>query len=100
MSDRPEVPDDALDPQEHLRPRTKHTQGLGGTVIAMEKFDASECLALIQRYKVTHGQFVPTMFVRMLKLDEFVRKSYDVSSIKRAELLPASRSISWSIHAS
>ena len=57
---------------------------LGGTVIAMEKFDPRECLELIQRYKVTHGQFVPTMFVRMLKLDESVRKSYDVSSIKRA----------------
>jgi long-chain acyl-CoA synthetase len=55
---------------------------MGGTVIAMEHFDADQCLALIQKYKVTHGQFVPTMFVRMLKLDEAVRAKYDVSSLQ------------------
>ena len=37
----------------------------------------------IQRYRVTHGQFVPAMFVRMLKLPEAVRKKYDVSSLQR-----------------
>jgi fatty-acyl-CoA synthase len=54
----------------------------GGTVVLMTKFDAERSLALIDRHKVTHGQFVPTMFVRMLKLPEEVRAKYDVSSLK------------------
>jgi long-chain acyl-CoA synthetase len=57
---------------------------LGLTVVVMEKFDAEECLRLIEKYKITCGQFVPTMFVRMLKLPEEVRRSYDVSSMKVA----------------
>jgi long-chain acyl-CoA synthetase len=56
-------------------------QRLGGTVVVMEKFDAEQCLALIERYQVNCGQFVPTHFVRMLKLPENVRKRYDVSSL-------------------
>lgn len=55
---------------------------MGGTVIAMENFDAENCLRLIDRYKVTQGQFVPTMFVRMLKLDLDIRQKYDVSSLE------------------
>ena len=46
----------------------------------MERFDAEECLALIEQYKVTHGQFVPTMFVRMLKLPGRRPGEYDLSS--------------------
>ncbi len=60
------------------------TMRLGGTVIAMERFDPEQCLSLIETYRVTHGQFVPTMFVRMLKLDESTRTKYDVSSITHA----------------
>ena len=41
---------------------------LGGTVVVMEKFDAARALELIAEYRVTHSLFVPTMFVRMLKL--------------------------------
>ena len=48
-------------------------QRMGGTVVLMERFDPEECLALIERHRVTHAQFVPTMFVRMLKLPEEVR---------------------------
>jgi long-chain acyl-CoA synthetase len=55
---------------------------LGGTVIAMDHFDAEQCLGLIEKYQVSHGQFVPTMFVRMLKLDESIRAKYDVSLLK------------------
>jgi long-chain acyl-CoA synthetase len=58
-------------------------QALGGTTVVMEKFDAAAALEAIQRYRVTHGQFVPTMFVRMLKLPESVRGGYDVSSLRR-----------------
>ena len=42
-------------------------------------FDAAEALELIQRYRVTHSQWVPTMFVRMLKLPESERRRYDLS---------------------
>jgi long-chain acyl-CoA synthetase len=56
---------------------------MGATVVVMEKFDPEQALEAIQRSRVTHGQFVPAMFVRMLKLAEAVRDSYDLSSLKR-----------------
>ena len=43
---------------------------LGATVVVMEHFDPVEMLRLIERYRVTHVQMVPTMFVRLLKLPE------------------------------
>ncbi|BBZ59137.1 fatty-acid--CoA ligase FadD4 [Mycolicibacterium monacense] len=58
-------------------------QSMGGTTVVMEKFDPERALECIERYGVTHGQFVPAMFVRMLKLPEAVRKSYDLSSLRR-----------------
>lgn len=54
---------------------------MGGTVIVMEKFDPETALSLIEKHKVNVGQFVPTHFVRMLKLPEEVRAKYDVSSM-------------------
>jgi acyl-CoA synthetase (AMP-forming)/AMP-acid ligase II len=59
-------------------------QRLGATVVVMEQFDATEALALIERHRVTHSQWVPTMFIRMLKLPEQVRGRYDVSSMRVA----------------
>jgi long-chain acyl-CoA synthetase len=56
----------------------------GGTVVMMERFDAEHALQLIERYRVTHSQWVPTMFVRMLKLPEAARRRYDLSSHKVA----------------
>jgi acyl-CoA synthetase (AMP-forming)/AMP-acid ligase II len=53
---------------------------VGGTVIIMEKFEALHSLQLIEKYKVTHSQWVPTMFIRMLKLPEQERGRLDVSS--------------------
>ncbi|KUI00728.1 fatty-acid--CoA ligase FadD4 [Mycobacterium sp. IS-3022] len=58
-------------------------QAAGYTTVVMEKFDPESALDAIQRYGVTHGQFVPAMFTRMLKLPDSVRNSYDVSSLKR-----------------
>lgn len=58
-------------------------QAAGITTVVMEKFDAEGCLDAIQKHRVTHGQFVPVMFTRMLKLPESVRKSYDLSSLER-----------------
>jgi acyl-CoA synthetase (AMP-forming)/AMP-acid ligase II len=57
---------------------------LGGTCIVMEQFDPEAALAAIEKYKVTHSQWVPTMFVRMLKLPDEHRTKYDVSSQKVA----------------
>ena len=54
---------------------------VGGTLVIMERFDAKQCLADIERFGVTHSQFVPTMFVRMLKLDEAERNAHDLSSL-------------------
>jgi long-chain acyl-CoA synthetase len=59
-------------------------QQLGGTVIVMEKFDPQAMLGLIEKYKVDVGQFVPTHFVRMLKLAPEIRARYDVSSLRSA----------------
>ena len=47
----------------------------GGTVIGFAKFDPAAVLAAIGQYGVTHGFFVPTMFVRMLKLAPEVREA-------------------------
>jgi fatty-acyl-CoA synthase len=55
-------------------------QHTGGTVVMMPRFDPAEALALIERYRVTHSQWVPTMFVRMLKLPEAERWRHDLSS--------------------
>jgi long-chain acyl-CoA synthetase len=55
---------------------------VGAASIIMRKFDAEAVLRLIETHRVTHAQFVPTMFVRMLKLPEAVRQKYDVSSLR------------------
>lgn len=60
------------------------TLAVGGTVIIMEKFDPTTYLELIAQYKVSHSQLVPTMFSRMLKLPEDVRKNADLSSLEIA----------------
>jgi acyl-CoA synthetase (AMP-forming)/AMP-acid ligase II len=57
---------------------------LGGTAVIMEQFDAEEFLQLVERHRVTETQLVPTMFVRMLKLPEVVRRRHDLSSLRRA----------------
>ena len=53
---------------------------LGGSVTVMQRFEAERALHLIEREQITHSQWVPTMFVRMLKLPEEVRAKYDCSS--------------------
>jgi long-chain acyl-CoA synthetase len=57
---------------------------LGGTIVIMEKFDPEAALAAIQTYQITDSQWVPTHFVRMLKLPEAVRTRYDLSTLKCA----------------
>ncbi|MCR9278638.1 MAG: AMP-binding protein [Pseudomonadaceae bacterium] len=57
---------------------------LGGTIVMMPRFDPVESLQAIEKYKVTHSQWVPTMFTRMLKLPEAERSGFDLSSLKVA----------------
>lgn len=57
---------------------------LGGTVVVMEKFDPELALKAIETHKVTDSQWVPTHFVRFLKLDPQIRARYDLSSHRRA----------------
>jgi fatty-acyl-CoA synthase/long-chain acyl-CoA synthetase len=57
---------------------------LGGTSVIVESFDAEEFLRQVEKHKITQSQLVPTMFVRMLKLPEEVRRRYDVSSLQGA----------------
>lgn len=56
----------------------------GGTAFVMDRFDPEDALRLIERYRITHSQWVPTMFVRLLKLPAEVRKAYDLSSMQMA----------------
>ena len=57
---------------------------MGGTAVIMDRFDAETSLRLIEQYKITHSQWVPTMFVRLLKLPEATRARYDLSSMEMA----------------
>ena len=59
-------------------------QRLGVTVVVMEQFDAIRSLELIEEHRVTHSQWVPTMFVRMLKLAQKERGRFDLSSLQVA----------------
>ncbi len=59
----------------------------GATVVVMERFEAEQALRLIEAHQVTHSQWVPTMFVRLLKLPASVRESFDLSSMR------------WAVHA-
>jgi acyl-CoA synthetase (AMP-forming)/AMP-acid ligase II len=56
--------------------------GIGETVVVPGRFDAEATLKHIERYKITHAQFVPTHFVRMLQLPPAVRERYDLSSLR------------------
>jgi acyl-CoA synthetase (AMP-forming)/AMP-acid ligase II len=59
-------------------------QALGGTVVMTKGFDAARTLRLIEEHQVTHAQFVPTMFIRMLQLPAAERDGRDVSSLRVA----------------
>jgi len=55
---------------------------VGATVVIMPRFDAEECLRLIERHRVTTLQMVPAMFSRLLALPEATRRRYDISSVR------------------
>jgi acyl-CoA synthetase (AMP-forming)/AMP-acid ligase II len=53
----------------------------GGTVVVMEHWSPVGALEAIERHRVTHGQFVPTMFIQLLKLPAAERAAHDLSSL-------------------
>ena len=56
------------------------SQGVG--TVLMDKWDAAEALRLIAEHRITHTHMVPTMFHRMLRLSEEVRRGADISSMR------------------
>lgn len=56
----------------------------GGRTIVLQKFDPEAALDAIERFRITHSQWVPTMFVRLLNLSDEVRTRYDLSSLRVA----------------
>jgi len=56
----------------------------GGISVIMRRFDPAAALEAIETHRCTHSQWVPTMFIRMLKLPEAARRKHDVSSMQVA----------------
>ena len=56
---------------------------LGATLVIMPRFDAEECLRLIERHRITNAQMVPAMFFRILALPEEARRRHDLSSVRK-----------------
>jgi long-chain acyl-CoA synthetase len=71
-------------PMYHTAPNV-HALGavaLGMNLSVLPKFDAEDFLRVIEARKVDHIQMVPTMFIRLLKVPEEIKKKYDLSSLK------------------
>jgi long-chain acyl-CoA synthetase len=54
---------------------------LGGALVLMPRFDPEEFLRLVESEKIDTIFMVPTMFIRLMKLPDEVRKKYDMSSL-------------------
>jgi long-chain acyl-CoA synthetase len=55
---------------------------IGATAVVLERFDPKAALEAIGEHAVTHAQFVPTHFIRMLHLSEEDRERGDLSSLR------------------
>jgi bile acid-coenzyme A ligase len=69
----------------------------GGHLVVMPRFDASEALELVERYRVEWMMLVPTMMLRIWRLPEAERLGRDVSSL-RAVLHLAAPCPAWLKH--
>ena len=54
----------------------------GAHVVGMARFDAEECLQLVERHRISFVALVPTMMHRIWALPREVRDRYDVSSLR------------------
>ena len=66
--------------------RLMMAQSLGATVVVLAKFTPETALSAIETYRVSHAAWVPTMLVRLLRLEPAVRDSYDLSSMVAASV--------------
>ena len=57
---------------------------LGNHVVVMPRFDAAETLALVERHGVDWLYLVPTMMLRIWRLEESERLRHDLSSLRIA----------------
>jgi long-chain acyl-CoA synthetase len=55
---------------------------LGAFIVLQPRFDPEELLQIVEEHRITHLHMVPTMFVRLLKLPDEVRRRYDLSSLR------------------
>jgi long-chain acyl-CoA synthetase len=55
---------------------------LGGALVLMPRFDPEEFLKLVAAEKIDTIFMVPTMFIRLMKLPEQLRRKYDMSSLR------------------
>jgi long-chain acyl-CoA synthetase len=71
-------------PLYHSAPASFGLQSMlsGELLVLEERFDAERVLALIERHRLTHAYLVPTMYVRLLRLDPSIRKRHDLSSLR------------------
>ncbi|MDU1665644.1 MAG: acyl-CoA synthetase [Bradyrhizobium sp.] len=71
-------------PMYHSAPHSYGTLAFrsGCTIVIQSRFDAAELLELIERHRVTHMHMVPTMFVRLLRLPEEIKRRHDLSSLR------------------
>ena len=58
----------------------RRVQMWGGCIVVMDRFEPTTALEAIERYQVTHSQWVPTMFVRLLDLPDEVKHGHDLST--------------------
>ncbi len=58
------------------------TQIENSTLLLEQRFDAERTLQLIQQHRLTHAYLVPTLYVRLLRLPDAVKRQYDVSSMR------------------
>jgi long-chain acyl-CoA synthetase len=58
------------------------TGRLGGALVLMPRFDPEEFLRIVQDEKIDTIFMVPTMFIRLMRLPEAVRRKYEMSSLR------------------
>jgi long-chain acyl-CoA synthetase len=72
-------------PLYHIAPNTfgLYLAAAGDLLVMQPRFDPRELLAMIDEYRITTLNVVPTMFVRLLEIPEDERAQYDLSSLER-----------------
>lgn len=55
---------------------------LGGALVILPRFEPEEFLKIVEAEKIDTIFMVPTMFIRLMKLPEEIRRKYDMSSLR------------------